>query len=264
MSKITSSTSPLSVAVCRPAIQGKQLTEALEKAGFKAFAQPFFSTEPALNTAQITAELEAQQPEIIIFVSSTAVDYAQQALAITKWRALIQQSTTFIAVGQTTAKALHAYNINAVIVPEQENSEGLLALNILQHVTNKNIMIVRGDHGRELLADTLKARLANVRYLASYKKVWRQYNANILAKQWQKYQINCIVITSVALLDTLVNLLAASSSKTYWLKHCYWVVASPRIAKQAKMHNINKVITANGASDQAIINKILTMDLHND
>lgn len=264
MSKITSTTNAWHIAVCRPEPQGKQLASALVDAGHQAITQAFFAIKARATAKEIKQLLQEKQPDIIIFVSTAAVNCAQQALAIKQWRDFVASEITFIAVGNTTKTVLRQYGITPVVTPQQENSEGMLNLAKLQQVQQKNIIIVRGDNGRELLATKLTARGAQVSYLASYQKIWLMFEPTNIEERWQKNKINCIVITSVALLENLVRLLAATHSKNYWLKHCTWLVASPRIAKQAKMHNINKIIIANGANTQAIIDTISTMDLTND
>jgi uroporphyrinogen-III synthase len=56
-----------------------------------------------------------------------------------------------------------------VIAPtERYDSEGLLALPELQQVAGKNVLIFRGDGGRELLGDTLNTRGAKVEYVTCY------------------------------------------------------------------------------------------------
>ncbi len=264
MNKITNAITSWHIAVCRPEPQAQQLVRALADKGYDAVAQPLFTLKAHANSEEIKQQLIVKQPSIVIFVSPAAVNFAQQSWAIKHWQNVVSQPITYIAVGKTTQKALQHCGIDQVIAPEQENSEGLLALPNLSNVAHKNILIVRGDNGRELLATTLTTRGAKITYIASYQKIWHELAANKFAQQWQKLKINAIVVTSVALLEKLVTLLMTTPTKHYWLDHCYWLVASERIAKQANQYNINNVINTCGASNQAIMTKISTMDLHND
>ncbi|MEO8343253.1 MAG: uroporphyrinogen-III synthase, partial [Gallionella sp.] len=84
-------------------------------------------------------------------------------------------------VGQGSAKALRESGIAQIIAPtERFDSEGLLALPQLQNVAGWRVMIFRGDGGRELLGDTLKARGAMVEYATCYQRSKPQQDAGVL------------------------------------------------------------------------------------
>jgi uroporphyrinogen-III synthase len=42
----------------------------------------------------------------------------------------------------------------------------------------------------------------------------------------------------------------------YWQKECLWLVASQRIAEQAKLQGVMNVLNTQGANDEAIIHAI--------
>jgi uroporphyrinogen-III synthase len=69
------------------------------------------------------------------------------------------------------------------------------------------------------------------------------------------------VVTSNALLEHLAKLIKNSDS--YWQKNCLWIVASQRIANNAKQLDLSHVINANGASDEAIITAITLTEYGN-
>jgi len=168
------------------------------------------------------------------------------------------------AVGQATKKALELCSINQVLSPKQQNSEGLLELVELSAVNNKNIIIVRGDGGREHLKEILEQRGAQVIYVESYQRLWRKLGTSVV-KQWQDSKINTIVITSNALLQRIVDIISAftdtltSEEKltfNLWYNACFWIVASERIANNAKTLGLYNIVNANGANDKAIISAL--------
>ncbi len=84
-------------------------------------------------------------------------------------------------VGQGSANALHDLGISQVIVPQDQfDSEGLLALPELQNVAGWQVLIFRGDGGRELLGDTLRARGATVEYACCYQRSKSQLDVDAL------------------------------------------------------------------------------------
>ena len=248
----------LHIAITRPLPQGQQLQQKLQQAGFNSICEPLFVIENNTTQAAVGNILNNNAPYAFIFVSVAAVKFAEQALPLTQWQQQHPQ-TQFFAVGEKTKAALLATGINKVISPAQQNSEGLLALEPLnpvnQQLNGKLIIIVRGKQGREHLATQLRNRGAQVQYLSSYKKVWLQLNANEMLPRWQSAAINCIVITSIALLDRMVHLLSAGIQQRSVknLNDYTWIVVSERIAKQAQTLQLTNMIITENASDEAII-----------
>lgn len=232
------------ILITRPTTQGRELVAKLAELGIESISQPLFDYGANATTNDIKHRLDQANAPILIFVSVAAVAYADRALPIGQW-----PYQSIIAVGEATQTALQNRGITS-ICPEQHDSEGLLTLPELSNIEGQDIIIVRGDGGRELIAEQLSLRGANVNYLESYQRVWRTF-ANDIAQQWKNEQINCIVTTSNALLDYTLGLLGQLDS--YWQETCLWVVASERIAMRAKQAGLAKVINANGASDRAII-----------
>ena len=247
----TNSDCPLNVLITRPAKKTQALTLLLNKQGIASVSQPLFDYQPLADFEQSHKLLTTAN--IIIFVSVAAVEFAHTNVATTHW-----QYQHIIAVGKATKAALQALSIENILCPSQENSEGVLTLSVLNgNISNKNITIVRGNGGREYLATELTKRGATVDYLESYQRVWRTFPKDI-NKQWYQQRINCIVVTSNALLDRLLQLTQASNENlkndtlNHWRNHCIWLVASKRIAEYAKQVGLTNVIQSDGANEQAI------------
>ena len=243
----------LNVLITRPAKKGQLLAESLAKVGIACVNQPLFDYQALAD--QETSRRLLTHGHIIIFVSVSAVEFAHSIFPAKHWH-----YHTVLAVGNATKLALEHLGISSVLCPEQENSEGLLALPILNKAFNNTpITIVRGDSGREHLATQLRSQGAKVNYLESYQCVWRTFTKD-MSKQWLEQQINCIVVTSNAILEKLVQLTCGlQNSKNvhqftnYWQNQCLWVVASPRIAESAKQLGITQVIISDGANEKAIV-----------
>ncbi len=237
----------LNVLITRPEHEGRVLAEKLTTLGVNTYCQPLFDHHSNQCQKELTKILACTQEPIVIFISVAAVKFANKIQPISTW-----PYDKVLAVGSATAKALQALGINA-IAPEQHDSEGLLKLPHLQSINKRDIIIVRGDGGREYLADSLYSLGAKVNYFEAYQRIWRQLNPDI-AQHWHKNNINCIIITSNALLKSVVQLV--STSDECWQNRYIWVVASERIAQKAKEHGLDQVINAHGANDNAIINTV--------
>lgn len=240
----------LNVLITRPTPKAKALAQQLAVNNIASFEQPLFDYQPLADN-QTSARL-LTGVDIIIFVSTAAVEFAHVKFAAQNWHGKV-----VIAVGKATQKALHTLGINHVICPNQENSEGVLALPVLSEpdsrLCEKVITIVRGNDGRELLANQLKKRGATVNYLESYQLVWRAFTKD-MSKQWFNQQINCIVVTSNAILEKMMALTVSQAKRNndslltrYWRDQCLWVVTSQRVYNNAKALGLTSVVISNGA-----------------
>ncbi|WP_448212385.1 uroporphyrinogen-III synthase [Colwellia sp. MEBiC06753] len=241
--------------ITRPQPQAEILATKLTALGFTTICQPMFDYQPRQNAEDLAKLLANTSNPILIFVSKAAVTFANKLIPISSW-----QTNSIIAVGDATKHALNDLGVHA-FSPQQHDSEGLLALPELEQVSGKDCIIIRGDGGRELIAEQLSARGANVHYFESYQRHWLTLPANI-AEHWQAKQINTIIITSNALLKSVVQLI--KDGDKFWQNTCLWLVASQRIAESAKQLGLKNVVCTYGASDQAILNALNKLELIDD
>lgn len=250
------SSKPYHVLITRPEPQCRDLANALKQVGYKSICQPFFSYQAHQSIEKLQKLLNEHSEPWLIFVSVSAVNFALKTLPICHW-----QASKIFAIGNATKKALELNGCTDVISPIRQDSEGLLKLaDFNEDVKDKSIIIIRGDGGRELIANTLTSRGANVHYFESYQRIWTKFDEGDVVS-WRKININCIVITSNALLESVVQLLLNQSEHdSYWQYNCLWVVASNRIAEQAKRLGIKHVVCAEGANDNAILAALSKME----
>jgi uroporphyrinogen-III synthase len=236
------------VLITRPAGKADNLLAGLDEQGI------FYSYQPLITTQQVALKhrdiQHLQQAELIIFVSVSAVTCLEQQFD------LRQLQQPLLAVGATTASALQRSCGRPVVAPQEQRSEGVLALPELQQVAQRSIVIVRGNGGRELIKQGLLARGAQVCYVQSYKRVPLPLDGQRLSDQWRQQQIQCIVVTSNEILSLLVQSLPASAQP--WLQQRQWIMVSPRMAETAVALGIpaaNITLAAN-ANDQALLQAI--------
>ncbi len=221
-------TSPEPVLLTQRRRQQSALTVALAASGRKVVEIPLITVE---RTALAPAAL-ADTPSRLIFVSPAAAEHGVPQLPAS-WRELPR-----LAVGAATAEALAEAGWPATPSPETENSEGLLALPALASVRGERIAIVRGDGGRELLADTLRERGADVRYVEVYRKCELMPD-QIAAVQAISANPLTVVLSSVEALARLCAIIPADRLRTLTL-----VVTSGRIAEQAARLSIRDQVAA--------------------
>ena len=178
----------LNVVVTRPREQAAQLAQRIEQAGGNAILFPLLEIGPP-GDPQFLHKLVARLHEfnLAIFISPNAVRYGMEAVLAVgatlspgpspQGRGGLRIAT----VGQGSAKALRELGVQEIIAPQDRfDSEALLALPGLQQVAGWRVVIFRGDGGRELLGDTLKARGATVEYAECYRRAKPQHDAGAL------------------------------------------------------------------------------------
>jgi len=191
----------LGVLVTRPRLQASKLIDAISAHGGSAIEFPVIEIVPRDQHAVAAATDDLRDPDIAIFVSSNAIHHGLN----------YSGSARTAVVGPATAAALESAGRSVDISSaDGYDSEHLLAQPELQDVGGKHVRIIRGVGGRELLADTLRARGAIVDYLEVYERMTPEYPAKQLAEleqQWRAGAVNIVTVMSVESLANLVSLL---------------------------------------------------------
>jgi uroporphyrinogen-III synthase len=191
------------ILVTRPAAQANELVAAVEAAGGQAIRFPVLQIVGRDRKDIATDFSQSHSPDVAIFVSSNAVEHGLFAVR--------DSNAKIAAIGPATAAAIDARNVPIDISPNDGwNSEQLLAHPALENVAGLDITIVRGQHGRELLEDTLTGRGAQVTCLPVYdREINRIPQEEIcqLKADWENGRVDCVTVMSVDTLDSLLQLL---------------------------------------------------------
>lgn len=178
------------VVVTRPAGQSRQLTEALQAAGLDVLSFPLLAIGPAADDGPLRAAL-ARLPEfaLVVFVSPNAITYALDALALAQGGAAVwPESVPVAVVGPASVAALAERGIAAprhrVISPAGANgsaadidpaetrfdSEALWTQLDVPSLAGREVLIVRGNGGRDWLGDKLREAGAAVLAVEAYRR----------------------------------------------------------------------------------------------
>lgn len=190
--------SNLRVLVTRPAQQAQSLCAAIAALGGEAVPCPLLEIKPR------AAAVPKHNYDLVIFVSANAVTHGAALLKS------LDPAPRLAVIGHATATALKATGAAAAVVaPPPFNSESLLQLELLQ-VPPKNILIVRGAGGRDVLLDTLNERGSEVDVVEVYERsplVPDEQTRAELSDSLRQGVIDAITVTSVEIADVLCSLL---------------------------------------------------------
>jgi uroporphyrinogen III methyltransferase / synthase len=265
------------VVVTRPLGQSTALLALLARAGFESIEFPLIDIGPVADAAPLHAalgELYAPAPlgfALVVFVSPNAIDHAFAALS-SAWptqipigvvgpgsvAALARQGVA--APTYTIISPAAAATATATQTDPRYDSEALHAA-IEAHfgtdgLKDKRVLIVRGDGGREWLADALSAAGAKVEKVAAYRRIvpepsmrdWERIHA-LLAGEPHAW-----LLTSSEGVRNLEELAREhlTVDETLTLKHAPLVTPHPRIAEASRQAGFDR-ITVSGAGDERIV-----------
>lgn len=237
------------VLVTRPAHQSDQLCSLIEQQGWDAIRFPTLDIA-AIKSEKITQQLiTLKQWDWLIFISSNAVNFALKA---NNGKIDNFKHCSIAAVGKATAKTLLSVGLSVDLVPENDfNTEGLLATKEMNQIKGKSCLIIRGQGGREALADSLRERDAKVDYMEVYSRAKPDTDSSIVTAKLQQGCLHAITITSG---DALKNLMAIISIELHdKLLAVPLIVISNRIMGLAEKIGFKMIVVTDSPGDTAII-----------
>jgi uroporphyrinogen-III synthase len=163
---------PDTVVITRPLSQAAALAERVAALGHDAVLFPLLDIQPLPDQSALRAALaDLSGYALVAFVSPNAI---AAACAV---RADWPRGVTLAVMGEGSRAALARHGIydgNAAIVSpantERTDSQTLLETLDLASLRGKKALIVRGETGRELLGDALRAAGMDVVQVAAYRR----------------------------------------------------------------------------------------------
>jgi len=162
----------MKLIVTRPQPQAAQWVDALRARGIDAAALPLIGIEPVDEPAAlIDAWRGLAGLDLAVFVSPNAVShFFLRKPAGARWPSALLAATP----GPGSAAALRDAGVETVVEPAadagQFDSESLWDQLAGQAWRSKRVLIVRGDGGRDWLADKLRAAGADVLHVQAYRR----------------------------------------------------------------------------------------------
>lgn len=237
------------IVVTRPAGQTESLAELIRAEGGEPVVFPVIEirdiadVQPILDLA---ARLDAF--DLAVFISANAVDKAMNLVQSCRaW----PPRTRVATIGKGSERALRRFGFADIIAPTGRfDSEALLELAPLHNVAGKRVVIFRGDGGRELLGDTLRARGATVEYAECYRRARPDADVGPLLKPWARGELDAITVTSSEGLHNLYDMVGKLGQQ--WLRRTPLFAPHERIAAAARALGVAEVVET-GPGDAGLV-----------
>ena len=245
--------SGVGVVVTRPEKQAGPLCDKLQELGARVIRFPVLEIVPPRDVSAARAGLnELSAFDTAIFISPNAVE---SAVSLAGPAFTLPPSLGLVAVGESTANILERLTGRRASYPtDAANSESLLGLEELRSaaVCGAQIVVLRGEGGREVLGRELRARGALVTYLEVYRRIRPVVDAGELTRHFAAGEVDFVVVTSGDGLDNLLEMVGKVGCE--WLGAMRLVLVSQRLAERARRLGIeSEPVVAEGASDDAVI-----------
>ena len=225
----------LHVLVTRPDGLAEDLCADIKRLGGEVTHFPVIEITGPENTASLQHAIDAVGSyDIALFISPTA---ARQTSKHIKLSAL---NLKIGAIGEATAAALEKEQCFVHIKPEGHNSESLLKHPQLQPdlISDKHIIIFKGEGGLKTLSDTLASRGADVFNACVYARI-KPENYTPFTKATLK-SIDVILVSSGEGLENLTSMVEDINTLT----ESNIIVPGSRCSSIARELGFNSVITS--------------------
>jgi uroporphyrinogen-III synthase len=243
------------VVITRPRAQAEPLASRLRGAGFATQVLPLLEIAPLDDDAKLRAALaELAAYALVAFVSPNAIDAA--FAHVPHWPAGVD----IAVLGEGSRAALERHGLPAgvrVHCPpngDPSDSEHLLAALDLAPLRGRKVLIVRGQSGRELMADGFRAAGAEVTTVAAYTRQVPPLTLELRIRLRDLLaQPNTWVITSSEALRGLAALAAAAGLPDHVakLQQQHFFVPHARIALTARELGL-PLVTLTASGDEGV------------
>ena len=239
--------------VTRPAAQADEWVQALRAQAIDAVALPLIRIAAAVDTAPVVqAWCGLESLRLIVFVSANAAEqfFAQRptASAATAWPPALRVGSP----GPGTTRMLVALGVPAaqIVAPADDaaqfDSESLWAQLERFDWRGARVLVVRGDGGREWLAETLRAAGAQVEPLAAYRREPPQFDAaarTTLDAAVAQPAAHAWLFSSSQAIDHLLDAVPPAADWT----RATAIASHPRIAERARRAGFGRVAEAHAS-----------------
>lgn len=243
----------------RPQEECAALAATLAEQGVASASLPLLAIEPLDETPeQRSLMLDLDRYCAVVVVSKPAARLGLDRLD--RYWPQPPARQAWFAVGAATAAILDDYGLSVQHPDAGDDSEALLALPALEQalqVPEPRVLIMRGEGGREFLAERLRGQGVSVDYLELYRRVLPDYAPGELLRLVHEQQLNALLVSSGQGLEHLLHLAADDWPQLAGLP---LFVPSARVAEAARDAGAQRVIDCRGASAAALLEALRGAD----
>ena len=245
------------VLVTRPAESSKNLLELINAEGGTAFEFPVIKIESlAGNTTLRSTVSNLKDLDLVVFVSVHAVRSFAETMEQEGKR--MPDDLTVAAVGLTTAAELNLHGYSVDFLPEKTaSSEGLIEKLSNYPQPGHNVVIFRGQSGRERLSQYLRGTGAKVTEIESYRRVPNPESLDPILSEWLQCPNRLLTLTSVEIMQQFIDRVSEESRGLVFETDI--AVLSERIAAACVNAGFSaRIRVADSSDDRGLLHALIT------
>jgi uroporphyrinogen-III synthase len=246
------------ILVTRPAAQAEEWVTQLQRAGLDAVALPLMAIAAPHDPAAVRrAWSELPMQRLAFFVSPNAAEwFFLQQDATFSWPPSLQAASP----GPGTSAVLRRCGVSPHLIVEpaadapQFDSEALWSVLQNQPWTGASVLVVRGDGGRDWLAEQLREAGAEVNFVSAYRRTAPHFSASelaVLEAALAQPQGHLWFFSSSEAVLNLVDAPQLQVLSPDW-SHSTALATHPRIADNAKSAGFDPVLSCRPTLDAVV------------
>jgi uroporphyrinogen-III synthase len=242
--------SGVGVLVTRPEPQARPLCKLFEDLGATTLRFPAIEIKPQ-EFAHPTGL--AERFDLIVFTSANAVRFGRAILSS-------NANVPLSAIGPATARTLAEFGHHVSVVPAGGfDSENLLLHPMLANLAGKHVLIVKGMHGRELLAGEIVRRGARLTQIDVYRREWAAHDAADIAAVERRVSGGEVQFITATSADIAAGLLAGTTPDLRSaFDRLHWLVPGARVAAALREQGVRApIVQARSAEDHDLVEAVV-------
>jgi uroporphyrinogen III methyltransferase/synthase len=249
------------VLVTRPREQAAELVRLLEAHGAEAIEAPMIRIGPPDDYGPLDDACESIHTfDWIVFASTNAVDVFVRRLLASPLDLRALKGVKLCAVGPATADRLAELGLKVDLVPAEYRAEGVVdALTSGRDVRDVRILLPRADIGREVVAEELRRRGAEVVEVVAYRTILvdpeREGEPDIYRMLLDR-KIDVVTFTSASAVRNLVRVLGTEPAADL-LSAIVVASIGPVTAEVASQYNIRSTVVPSEYTIPALVEAIV-------
>ena len=250
------------IIITRAVTQTNRLVDRLLEAQRQVVLFPCMEIEALSDYQALDAVLvRLHEFALVAFVSPNAIAATMQRLQQLEYT--WPKKLAMAVMGQGSKEALlglgfdeMTYNIIQPLNQDRTDSETLLEVLDLAFLRAQKVLIIRGETGRELLADALRANGVEVQQIAAYRRCVPTFSAE---KQREFVHLLELggdwVVTSSEILQTILNWAASAGGLACVAKmqQQHLLVPHRRIAENARLLGFQSLTLASSGDEHMFV-----------